>query len=121
MSLSATPRICLTSGTEQLVAPLLHKLFDKVQRGGVQQSWIEDALKMEGRERDEKWTRALAVGSHSFIERIQSEGGVRLLHRKVEKDDAGWQLREEPARYDSLPEKVALSAENAVYLDSFRY
>lgn len=83
----------------------------------LQQSWIEDALKTGARERDEKWTRALAVGRQQFIQRIQAEGGVRLLHRKIESDDAVWQLREESALYNSSGENAGLRAENAVYFE----
>lgn len=91
--------------------------FSEVQR--LQQSWIDEALKAETNEREEKWSHALAVGNQSFIERIQAEGGARLLHRKVADDEFGWQLREESAQYDSSPENGGLSGENAVYFDSF--
>lgn len=91
--------------------------FAEVQR--LQQSWINEALKAETKEREEKWSRALAVGSKAFIERIQTEGGVRLLHRSVESDKSGWQLREESAQYNTERKKSGLSAENAVYFEPF--
>lgn len=66
------------------------------------------------------WTRALAVGGQQFVQRIQAEGGVRMLHRKVEKDAFGWQLREESEQCDSSPEMFRKQSRHQSSVVTFR-
>ena len=91
--------------------------FTGLQR--LQKSWITDAVNAGTKEREEKWSCALAVGSQSFVERIQEQGGARMLHRKVASDASGWELREESEQYNSAPQKTGLSVENTVFHDPF--
>jgi putative transposase len=66
-------------------------------------NWIEDYLGDNGEKtREEEWTRSIAVGSKSFVEKVKDLLGVRAKGRDVTEGIKGDQLREEAAPYNAL-------------------
>ena len=45
--------------------------------------WVEQALS-EGRVRDDRWSKSIAVGSLRFVESVKRELRTRAIHRTVE-------------------------------------
>jgi len=52
--------------------------------------------------RDEKWTKSIAVGSRSFVDRIKSILGALALGRKSIATGEAYQLREPSIPYIAL-------------------
>jgi hypothetical protein len=77
--------------------------------GEVHRDWIETALRQAARGRDERWTEAIAVGSRSFVEKVQRELGGRGRYRVIEQASEGCLLREssEPYGLNSAAETAA--------------
>ena len=63
--------------------------------------WVEDYLGKENNTRDDKWSKSIAVGNRSFIERIKSLMGVLAIGRKNIKVRDSYQLREPAAVYNA--------------------
>ncbi len=61
--------------------------------------WIDDMLKHEGLQRDNKWTENLAVGNQGFVEAIKSELGVRGLYRNIVNSNDAHLLKEQMTSY----------------------
>lgn len=68
--------------------------------------WIEEALARNERERDGRWTEALAVGSENFVIDARRELGMRGIYRSVEPDKGAHVLRD--------------AAQDSAYNTSFR-
>lgn len=79
------------------------------------QWWVEEALRHEAMKRDERWSEALAVGSHAFVEKVKRELALRARHRDVEETNGSYVLRQPqfPYHCDFRPEISALRPENA--------
>lgn len=90
--------------------------FQKLQQS--HRGWIEEALKTERSERDERWSRSLAIGSRPFVTRFQSDLGMTAIHRGIEGHDESHTLREDCGNYDlnSGDGIATLRAENVVFL-----
>lgn len=58
--------------------------------------WIEEALCSGGCQRDEAWTKSLAVGSEPFVLKVQENLGVRGKGRGVFSTGDAYVLRESP-------------------------
>jgi putative transposase len=69
----------------------------------VHRDWVETALRQGRQEREPRWTESVAVGSRSFVERIQHELGNRGRYRTIAVEDGDHFLREptEPYGRDS--------------------
>ena len=64
--------------------------------------WVEDYLGDGATNRQDEWTDSIAVGNRSFIEQVKALLGFRAKGRKIQGVEKGYQLREEPAAYNSL-------------------
>lgn len=62
--------------------------------------WIEESLKRKNEiQRQEKWTRSVAVGSKEFAEKIEKELGYQVSSRSITEVEDTWTLREEFTPY----------------------
>ena len=52
--------------------------------------------------REEEWTRSIAVGSQPFVESVKKLLGIRAKGREVIAGAKGYQLREKAAGYQAL-------------------
>jgi len=77
--------------------------------------WLEEALKTDRHERDRKWSQAIAVGSGGYIDHIKKELGIRVVHRKTNRVNKGFELREDELPYnaDLSPKSTRLSHNNS--------
>ena len=69
--------------------------------------------------RDEKWTKSIAVGKRSFVERIKSIMGVLAIGRKSIEVGESYQLREPSIPYGARfgAKKCYIGPENAYFWD----
>ncbi len=81
--------------------------------------WIEEALSNGSKKRQLEWTESIAVGSQTFIERIQKKLSSRAKGRTVMEYTDYYQLREPSTAYNGYfrGEKGSISIENTFYLD----
>ena len=63
--------------------------------------WVEDYLGKGKNIRDEKWTKSIAVGNRSFIEKVKSLMGAQAIGRKRTEAGESYQLREPGVLYRS--------------------
>ncbi|MCL0107215.1 hypothetical protein M1N63_02145 [Thermodesulfovibrionales bacterium] len=63
---------------------------------------VEEYLNNGYNRHDEKWTKGVAVGSKSFVERVKSMLGVLDKGRKTIETEERYQLREPSVPYRSL-------------------
>ena len=56
--------------------------------------WVESAMQTDNRDKENKWTQSLAVGSKAFIEEMKDALGFRAKGRKVLCADGTFELRE---------------------------
>ena len=77
-------------------------------------AWVSQALAANALQRDERWSEAIAVGGHAFVQRVKDELGIAARHRGVENVDGVCALREPTASYniDFDPESELPRAEN---------
>ncbi len=64
-------------------------------------SWVETFLANGDNNRDDKWSRSIAVGSQSFIEHIKSRMGVLAKGRKTVASGESYQIREPDIFYSN--------------------
>ncbi|RQW88569.1 MAG: hypothetical protein EHM79_05455 [Geobacter sp.] len=78
--------------------------------------WIEEALSNEGRQRDEIWTKSVAVGSEQFVLKVQDCLGVRGKSREVTANGDAFVLQESPEIYEANlnPENPAIAPNNSI-------
>ena len=74
--------------------------YDQLRRS--HKEWVEEHLGDRAKERQDKWTGSVAVGSKSFIESVKASLGFRAKGRDVIESGEGYQLRESPTRYKAL-------------------
>jgi REP element-mobilizing transposase RayT len=79
-------------------------------------SWVEEALTVQGWERETRWSESIAVGSRSVVEQVKTDLGSRGLGRKIISNAEGHELRESQLsyRHHFVGEKRALSPENSL-------
>ena len=83
--------------------------------------WIEDSLKADKQMRESKWSQSVAVGSKDFVDKIKNELGMRAVHRRTNKVDESFELREEQFPYSTnfSPQNAHLSTENSYFWDVY--
>jgi REP-associated tyrosine transposase len=99
----------------------LDALAEAVEVGGrkelstAHREWIEEALRSERPQREEAWTKSLAVGSAEFIVKTRQMLGLRGRSRDVVPVGDSFMLRESHETYggDFTPENRPIAAENA--------
>ena len=81
--------------------------------------WVEEYLGNGLKLRQDIWADSIAVGSKSFVERVKSLLGFKVIGRDVMKGGDAYHLREEAAPYMvlSIAEKDDIGAENTYYWD----
>lgn len=82
-------------------------------------SWVDSFLEDGNNIRDEKWTKSIAVGNISFVEKIKSLMGVMAIGRKTTEIGESFQLREPVAPYIAHfgVKKRDIGPENAYFWD----
>ena len=73
--------------------------YDQVKQ--YHKGWVEEYLGDGNNRHDKKWTKSIAVGSKSFVERIKTLLGAVTRGRKVREASEAYQFREPLALYDS--------------------
>jgi putative transposase len=78
--------------------------------------WIEESLPHEKAVRDERWSRAIAVGSLAFVDNVRSDLGIKAMHREVAQRDGTYILREQSEAYgeDFASESDSLTLNNTI-------
>lgn len=61
--------------------------------------WIEEALRNGKNVRQSKWTKSVAVGNKSFVERVKVDMGALAIGKKIRKTGDVYYLREDSAAY----------------------
>ena len=56
--------------------------------------WVESAIQTDNRDKENKWTQSIAVGSKAFIEKMKGALGYRARGRKIICADDTFELRE---------------------------
>jgi putative transposase len=81
--------------------------------------WIKETLSLERRQRNEIWTKSLAVGSEQFVLEFQDSLGVRGRSRGVTATGDAFVLRESPEIYKANfnTENRAIAPDNSVLWD----
>ena len=83
--------------------------------------WVENELVRGVQARDDMWTRSIAVGSKSFVERLNNTFALISRSGKIIEQDGKYILKDCPGRYNAVfgGKKCSLSLENTVKLDIF--
>lgn len=91
--------------------------YDQLRRS--YKGWVEEYLGDGAKSRQDEWTGSIAVGSKAFIEVVKARLGFRAKGRNVMEGNAGYQLRESPARYKAffMAEKDDIGIENTSLLN----
>lgn len=81
--------------------------------------WIEEALSSERCQRDEAWTKSIAVGSAEFVLKTQQMLGARAKGRSVVTAGDSFVLRESQENYGGnfSPENRPMASENDYFWD----
>jgi putative transposase len=61
--------------------------------------WVDDYIENGKNTRDDKWTKSIAVGNKSFVERVKSLMGALAIGRKSTEAEDSYQLREPAVPY----------------------
>jgi putative transposase len=64
-----------------------------------QARWVESAIVNKKMDKDEVWTRSLAVGSRPFVQEVKKRLGIRAKNRKIVDEGKSYTLKESPATY----------------------
>jgi hypothetical protein len=75
--------------------------------------WISDALQNRARERDRRWSSAVALGTHDYVANVCAALGNRAKRRQITGFDNTWVLREPRSAYE-----VNLGYENGALSDN---
>ena len=70
---------------------------------------MQEALGQGAVKRDERWSEALAVGSHAFVEKVKRELAMKARYRDVDEAGETYALREPTNAY-----KRSFSIKNSV-------
>jgi len=77
---------------DRLIGLLGFETYDEIK--AAQNKWVESSIKTDNRDKENKWTQSIAVGSKTFIEKIKAEPGSRARGRKIIGADDTFELRE---------------------------
>ena len=102
---------------ERLTELLGFKSYDEVRT--YHKRWVEEYIGNGKNIHDEKWTKSIAVGNESFIDKVKSIMGVLAIGRKNIGVEGECQLREPAAVYNTLFEgkKDDIGVENTCLWD----
>jgi putative transposase len=75
---------------------------------GTHAEWVDAALASGPQDRRPEWSTSVAVGSHEFVERVESDLGARACGRAVQSFGGAFRLHDPSATYGH-----ALAGENA--------
>ena len=56
--------------------------------------WVDSEIQNDSRNKENKWTQSIAVGSKTYIEKIKKALGYRVKGRKIISADDTFELRE---------------------------
>jgi len=102
---------------EGLMDLLNTKSMDELRKN--YRGFVEEALQMQGRERESRWTEGIAVGCEAFVRDTKERLGIKAVGRQVVGDNGSYELREPEVSYETNfgPENDGLRQENAFYWD----
>ena len=63
--------------------------------------WVDSEIQNDSRNKENKWTQSIAVGSKTFIEKMKKALGYRTKGRKIISADDTFELREAIAPFDN--------------------
>jgi putative transposase len=94
--------------------------YDEVKK--YHKSWVDDYLGNGKNVRDDKWTKSIAVGNKSFVERVKSLMGVLAIGRKSIEAGESFQLREPavPCGAHFEDEKGDIGPKNTYFWDDIQ-
>jgi REP element-mobilizing transposase RayT len=100
---------------EKLRELLEFDTYDKVKT--YHKRWVDDYLENGKNIRDDKWTKSIAVGSSSFIEKVKSLMGIMAIGRESIGAGESYQLREPSIHYGDHfgAKKNDIGPENTYY------
>ena len=83
---------------------------------GRHRQWVEQALGNGCARREDRWSKAIAVGSLAFVETVKNDLGIKAMHREVLETDGTYALHEPGEAYtrNLTGENEALSSENTL-------
>jgi putative transposase len=61
--------------------------------------WVDSEMQNDGRNKENKWTQSISVGSKTFIEKMKKTLGYRAKGRKIIREDDTFELREAVAPF----------------------
>jgi hypothetical protein len=64
--------------------------------------WVAREIQADNRDKEDKWTQSIAVGSKTFVEKIKAFLGFRAIGRKVIGADDTFELREGQTPYGKV-------------------
>ena len=81
--------------------------------------WVEDFLGNGNNIQDDKWTKSIAVGNRSFVDRVKSLMGIFAVGRKSIGTGDSYQLREPSIPYGAHlgAKKCDIGPENTYFWD----
>jgi putative transposase len=77
---------------DRLVSLLSFENYDDLKDAHYQ--WVESAIQTDNCDKENKWTKSIAVGSKTFIEKMKGTLGHRARGRKIICADDTFELRE---------------------------
>ena len=102
---------------EKLRELLEFDTYDKVKT--YHKRWVDDYLGNGKNIRDDRWTKSIAIGSRSFVEKVKSLMGIMAIGRESIEGGESYQLREPSIHYGGHfgAKKDDIRPENTYYWD----
>lgn len=85
---------------DRLIAILGMQSYDAVKRN--HKILVDEELAAGRKQREEKWTKSVAVGDKEFVENVKMKLGSIAKGRSIQKTEATYQLREPLSSYNGL-------------------
>ena len=64
-------------------------------------NWVEASLQVDESKRESQWTKSLAVGSKTFIEKVKTGSGFKAKGRSITGSNGDYRLREKISHFGS--------------------
>jgi len=82
-------------------------------------SWVEETLRANSNQRENRWTEGIAVGSNSFVEKVKEKLGYKARGRRVAESRSGSELKEAVSAYNAYFEAKTdpVSEKNSFFWD----
>ena len=77
---------------DRLMGLLGFESYDELK--AAHHKWVESEIPIDHKNKDNKWTQSIAVGSKTFIEKMKDALGYRARGRKIVCSDDTFELRE---------------------------